>query len=45
MLRVLIHGSLHLMGYKDKTEEDQKLMTQKEDFYIAHFEKKEEPNN
>ncbi len=41
LLRVLIHGSLHLMGYKDKTEEDQQLMTQKEDFYIARFEKKE----
>lgn len=37
MLRVLIHGSLHLMGYKDKTEADQKLMTQKEDFYIKRF--------
>jgi probable rRNA maturation factor len=35
--RVIIHGSLHLMGYKDKTEEDQKLMTAKEDFYIACY--------
>ncbi|MFT4663702.1 MAG: putative rRNA maturation factor [Polaribacter sp.] len=45
MLRVIIHGSLHLMSYKDKTEEDQKLMTQKENFYIARFAKKEEPYN
>jgi len=41
LLRVLIHGSLHLMGYKDKTNEDQELMTQKEDFYMALFTEKE----
>jgi probable rRNA maturation factor len=35
--RVIIHGSLHLMGYKDKTEEDKKLMTEKEDFYMACY--------
>ena len=29
--RVMIHGILHLCGYKDKTEEDEKLMRQKED--------------
>ncbi|PIE50789.1 MAG: rRNA maturation RNase YbeY [Flavobacteriales bacterium] len=32
--RVLIHGILHLCGYKDKTKEEQKLMRSKEDFYI-----------
>ena len=32
--RVMIHGILHLCGYKDKTTEDQKVMSQKEDFYL-----------
>ena len=32
--RVMIHGILHLCGYKDKTIEDQKVMSQKEDFYL-----------
>lgn len=29
--RVIIHGILHFCGYKDKSEEDQKLMRIKED--------------
>lgn len=33
--RVMVHGLLHLMGYKDKTQADKALMTQKEDFYLA----------
>jgi len=33
--RVIIHGVLHLLGYKDKTRPDKELMTQKEDFYLA----------
>lgn len=32
--RVLVHGVLHLCGYKDKTAEDQKVMSAKEDFYL-----------
>lgn len=32
--RVLAHGVLHLCGYKDKSEADEKLMREKEDFYI-----------
>lgn len=32
--RVLAHGILHLCGYKDKTEAEQKEMRQKEDFYL-----------
>lgn len=32
--RVMIHGVLHLLGYKDKTKKDKALMTQKEDFYL-----------
>ncbi|RKR80956.1 rRNA maturation RNase YbeY [Mucilaginibacter gracilis] len=33
--RVIIHGALHLLGYKDKTKADKKLMTEKEDFYLT----------
>lgn len=33
--RVLAHGILHLCGYKDKTEEEQKQMRTKEDYYLA----------
>ncbi|AQX04368.1 rRNA maturation RNase YbeY [Elizabethkingia meningoseptica] len=35
--RVLAHGILHLCGYKDKTEGEQKLMRSKEDFYIGKY--------
>ena len=31
LARVLIHGFLHLLGYNDKSEEDQENMTSKED--------------
>ncbi|MDX1278690.1 rRNA maturation RNase YbeY [Oceanihabitans sediminis] len=32
--RVLVHGVLHYCGYKDKTEEEAKLMREKENFYL-----------
>ncbi|HEY5327918.1 MAG TPA: rRNA maturation RNase YbeY [Mucilaginibacter sp.] len=32
--RVIIHGALHLLGYKDKTSVTKQKMTQKEDFYL-----------
>jgi rRNA maturation RNase YbeY len=31
LLRVIVHGTLHLCGYKDKTNEEAKVMRQKED--------------
>jgi rRNA maturation RNase YbeY len=34
-LRVLVHGTLHLCGYKDKTESEAKIMRQKEDEALA----------
>ena len=34
-LRVIAHGVLHLCGYKDKSEEELKVMRAKEDHYIA----------
>ncbi len=33
--RILIHGLLHLLGYKDKDPDDKILMTQKEDYYLS----------
>lgn len=33
--RVIIHGVLHLLGYKDKSDTEQELMTSKEDFYLS----------
>ena len=35
--RVVIHGVLHLMGYKDKSQKDVRLMRQKEDEYLLMF--------
>lgn len=35
LCRVIIHGTLHLLGYKDKTKKPKTLMTEKEDFYLA----------
>ena len=32
--RVIVHGILHLIGYDDHTEEDQKTMRSKENFYL-----------
>ena len=33
--RLLIHGVLHLMGYKDKTQDEKELMRSKEEFYLS----------
>ena len=33
--RVIIHGVLHLMGYKDKSKEDAEKMRNKENFYLS----------
>ena len=35
--RVMVHGLLHLLGYKDNKKEDKTLMTDKEDFYIKQY--------
>lgn len=34
--RIMIHGTLHLLGYKDKGKAAKTLMTQKEDEYLAY---------
>jgi len=33
--RVIVHGVLHIIGYKDHSEEDVKKMRSKEDFYLG----------
>ena len=37
MLRVVVHGGLHLCGQKDKDPEDEKEMHRKEDKYLAMY--------
>ncbi len=37
--RVIIHGVLHLLGYKDKEESQQKIMRQKENEYLEKYKK------
>ena len=38
--RVLVHGVLHYCGYKDKTEDDAKVMRAKENHYLTKLNKK-----
>jgi rRNA maturation RNase YbeY len=33
--RVMVHGLLHLIGYRDKTGKEKALMTEKEDLYLS----------
>ena len=35
MYRVIFHGVLHLCGYMDKQPDEEKLMREKEDYYLA----------
>ena len=35
--RIVIHGTLHLIGYEDNTKEKKNEMTKMEDFFIKNF--------
>lgn len=35
--RVMVHGTLHLLGYGDKSPDDKALMTEKENFYLQQL--------
>ncbi|WP_423129841.1 rRNA maturation RNase YbeY [Gaoshiqia sp. Z1-71] len=35
--RIMIHGVLHLCGYKDKLTKEKEIMTQKEDYYLSKW--------
>ena len=37
LLRVMVHGVLHLCGYDDKSFSGQKQMRKKENFYLANY--------
>jgi rRNA maturation RNase YbeY len=32
--RIMVHGILHLLGYKDKSDGEKILMTEREDFFL-----------
>ncbi len=34
LLRVCVHGVLHLCGYQDKSENEEQVMRRKEDYYL-----------
>lgn len=38
IMRVMIHGVLHLLGYHDKTRDERKVMRAKENHYLSLFE-------
>lgn len=38
--RLLIHGTLHLLGYDDRTEKQRKQMQRREDFYLTRLTQK-----
>ena len=40
IIRVMIHGTLHLCGYDDKTEEEKMIMREKENYWIGISERK-----
>lgn len=37
LIRVVVHGHLHLVGYKDKTKSEAQAMRSQEDFWIERF--------
>ena len=39
LLRIIIHGLLHLIGFSDKTKEDKNTMTLKENEYLSLYNK------
>lgn len=40
LCRVIIHGALHLCGYKDKKKSEITVMREKEDYYLHLIDKK-----
>ena len=34
LYRVILHGVLHLVGYNDKTDDEKKVMREKENYYL-----------
>jgi probable rRNA maturation factor len=40
VLRVMIHGTLHLCGYEDKTDNEKLFMRLKEEYWMERFKRK-----
>ena len=40
LIRVIIHGLLHLIGYKDRTKKEKTLMSEKENKYLSLYKQK-----
>ena len=40
LIRVIIHGLLRLIGYKDKTKKEKTLMSEKENKYLSLYKQK-----
>ena len=45
LLRVIIHGVLHLLGYNDANEDEKKIMTEKENEALRLYEKRQDYGN
>ena len=43
LIRTIIHGTLHLSGYKDKTKKEKEIMTTKENKYLSLYKKNKVP--
>jgi probable rRNA maturation factor len=41
ILRVMVHGILHMVGYNDKTRNERKMMKEKENFYLEKSKQKQ----
>ena len=41
LYRVVFHGVLHLVGYKDKTDDEEREMRKKENYYLKEVDFKE----
>lgn len=39
LIRTIVHGALHLSGYKDKTKKEKEIMTTKENKYLSLYKK------
>ncbi|MDR2927028.1 MAG: rRNA maturation RNase YbeY [Cytophagaceae bacterium] len=39
LCRVMVHGVLHLLGFNDHSDDEKKLMRQKEDYYLEKLSK------
>ena len=39
LLRIIVHGALHLIGYKDKSKKEKLMMSEKENKYLSLYKK------